>query len=309
MEPINAKDCRHIPVDFSVCYKTPSIPGMEKSHIHRELEVTMVLSDQVQCTIGSTRRTLRANTLVLFNNFERHCLNVPNESYYRHTCLFLPAFLGTDREEDPLACFFVRPVPEANLLPLNDTDAVLFRMLFEQMEGVAALPGDAYARQQELKLLLHVLLIELNRRHRAIYCRSEISGSGAFTLISQVISAIQEDLASDSNTLELLSRRFAVSRTRLASDFKAVTGTTLHQYLLDCRIWQSARLLEQGASAEEAGLAVGFQAPAHFSRCFKTRTGLSPKQYAMAHRGSSSLAPQGAASALRSAADTIPETS
>jgi len=69
----------------------------------------MVLSDQVPCTIGGTVHTLQANTLVLFNNFERHCINVPNISYYRHTCLFLPAFLGTDSEEDLLELLFRPP--------------------------------------------------------------------------------------------------------------------------------------------------------------------------------------------------------
>lgn len=290
MKQICTNDICHNPVDFSVQYKTPSIPCMEKSHIHRELEVTMVLSDQVPCTIGGTVHTLQANTLVLFNNFERHCINVPNISYYRHTCLFLPAFLGTDSEEDLLECFFVRPTPDANLIPLSGTDAALFGMLFEQMERVAALPGETYARRQELRLLLQVLLVEINRRHRLIY-GLEKSGGGTYTLISQVIAAIQEHLDSDRNTLETLGRQFAVSRTKLASDFKAVTGTTLHQYLLDCRIWRSAQLLEQGSSVEEAGMAVGFQAPAHFSRCFKARIGQSPKQYALAHRLTDQEAP------------------
>lgn len=273
----------HKSVEFSVRYKTPDLPGMEKSHIHRELEIMMVLSDQVQCTIGEVQHTLRANTLILFNNFERHCINVPGESYYRHICLFLPAFLGADSGEDLMTCFFVRPVPNANLIPLNAADAALFCMLFEQMERVAALPEEAYARRQELQLLLKVLLIEINRRHRAL-CGLEHPGGGTYTLISQVAAAIQEDLASSNHTLETLSRRFAVSRTRLAADFKSVTGTTLHQYLIDCRVWQSAQLLEQGISVEEAGAAVGFGAPAHFSRCFKARVGQSPKQYALAHR-------------------------
>lgn len=283
MKQINTADTCHKTIDFSVRYKTPSIPSMEKSHIHRELEVTMVLSDQVPCTIGTTRHTLKASTLVLFNNFERHCINGPNESYYRHTCLFLPAFLGTDSEEDLLACFFLRPTPDANLIPLSETDAALFRMLFEQMEHVAGLPGETYGRRQELKLLLQLLLVEINRRHRSMY-GTEPSGNGTYTLISQVIASIQEHLDSPANTLEALGRQFAVSRTRLASDFKAVTGTTLHQYLLDCRIWRAAQLLEQGCSAEEAGTSVGFQAPAHFSRCFKARIGQSPRQYALLHR-------------------------
>lgn len=271
------------PKEFRVRYKTEEVPGMEKSHIHRDLELAMVLSDQVNCTIGTVRRTLQANTLVLFNNFERHCLNVPGRGYRRYTCLFLPSFLGADGGEDLLACFFVRPTSDSNIMPLAPEEAARFRMLLDEMERVARLPEDSYARRRELQLLLKVLLVEVNRRHRA-QCGLEQPAGGAYTLVSQVAARIQEDLASPELSLEMLARRFAVSRTRLAADFKAVTGTTLHQYLMDCRVWQAAQLLEQGTPVEEAGAAVGFAATAHFSRSFKARVGQSPKRYAMAHK-------------------------
>ncbi|MGN0975426.1 MAG: hypothetical protein ACI4OL_05435, partial [Gemmiger sp.] len=142
------------PAEFLVRYKDERVPGMETSHIHRELELAMVLSDRVRCSIGPAEHTLRANTLVLFNNFERHCLNVPGGGYRRHTCVFLPSFLGADGDEDLLTCFFVRSAPDANLLVLDTAEAARYQALFTEMERVQALPEESFARRQQLQLLL-----------------------------------------------------------------------------------------------------------------------------------------------------------
>lgn len=272
----------HNATELSVRYKTPDIPGLEHGHIHRELEIVMILSDHVHCTIGQRDYILDANTLVLFNNFERHFLNVAGEGFCRHVCIFSPSFLGGDSQEDLLACFFVKPTEEINILKLEPEDAALFHSLFRQMEQIMEMPKDTYARRQELRLLLQVLLLEINRRRRE-ELGMEIS-SGKYTVISNILSVIQDEVDSPDLTLEALCRRFAVSRTALAKDFKDVTGTTVHQYLMDCRIWRAADLLKQGYSVEESGAAVGFQALSHFSRCFKMRVGKSPKQFAMEYR-------------------------
>lgn len=268
--------------DFRIAYKPPAVPVMEKSHIHRELELTMILSDRVRCRIGGAEHLLQKNTLVLFNNFERHCVTAQG-GYRRYVCLFLPAFVGGGEGEDLLACFFVRPQPDANILPLSPAAAARLRALFDRAEELYLLPESTYARRLELQLLLKVLLAEVNRLHRE-RCGLFVWEQGPYTRISQVLDHIQTHLAENDLSLDTLARRFAVSRTQLAVDFKAVTGTTVRQYIIDCRIWHAAALLEQGASAEQAGAAAGYLSPAHFSRSFKARVGQSPKRYALAHR-------------------------
>ena len=62
--------------------------------------------------------------------------------------------------------------------------------------------------------------------------------------------------------------------------FKQATGTTLIDYLQDCRVEEAKRLLEAGAMpVDEVSFEVGYEDPSFFRRVFKRRTGLAPNQY------------------------------
>ena len=77
----------------------------------------------------------------------------------------------------------------------------------------------------------------------------------------------------------------AVSRAGLAERtlkrrFKAATGSTLIQYLQNCRIEAAKRQLEGSHIAvDEVSADVGYEDPAFFRRLFKRSTGLTPGQY------------------------------
>lgn len=267
--------------EFSVAHKQPDAPLMGKEHLHRELELAMVLSDRVRCTINGKNHLLSRNTLVFFNNFERHRITAADGGYERYICMFLPSFVGAQAQADLMACFFGRPSGEANLLPLEDGEARRVYGVLQQMEALYRQPQEYYARRLELQLLLQVLLVEVNRMYRARW-QLPLHADGTYNRIAQVMEYIQTHLDQCLSLAEI-AHRFAVSRSQLATEFKAVTGTTTWQYIISCRIWQSAALLEQGATVEEAGTAVGFTALSHFSRSFKAHVGQSPKQYALTH--------------------------
>lgn len=269
--------------EFRVIHKESDAVLMEGAHTHRELELTMVLSDRVRCTINEKNYVLPKNTLVLFNNFERHYITAPDGGgYERYICMFLPSFVGVEAQEDLMACFFDHPTAEANLLPLEPEEAARVYEMLQRMEALYRQPQELYARRLELQLLLKVLLVEVNRMHRARWQAGQ-STDGVYNRISRVVEYIQGHLDHQLSLGEI-ARQFAVSRTQLAAEFKVVTGTSTWQYIISCRIWRAAALLEVGATVEEAGAAVGFGTLAHFSRSFKAHVGQGPKQYALSHR-------------------------
>jgi len=62
--------------------------------------------------------------------------------------------------------------------------------------------------------------------------------------------------------------------------FKRVVGTTFTEYVIDVRIDRAKELLQQHhLGCEEIAYTVGFQNYTYFYRCFKKRTGISPKTY------------------------------
>ena len=62
---------------------------------------------------------------------------------------------------------------------------------------------------------------------------------------------------------------------------KQLTGLGIVEFIRDIRLSQAAALLEQGQlNVTEIMYKVGFTTPSYFSKCFKTRYGLTPSEYA-----------------------------
>lgn len=79
--------------------------------------------------------------------------------------------------------------------------------------------------------------------------------------------------------LELLSRIRFTSKFHLLRLFKRYYGMTPKQYLMDKRIERAKNKLRNGLTVTETCFAVGFESLGSFSSLFKTKTGISPREY------------------------------
>ena len=71
--------------------------------------------------------------------------------------------------------------------------------------------------------------------------------------------------------------------------FKRETGKTFREYLLEFRVMEAKRLLEEtAANVTEILFSVGFNDPSHFTRLFKRQVGVPPLQYRKQRQGHSS---------------------
>ena len=85
-----------------------------------------------------------------------------------------------------------------------------------------------------------------------------------------------------SSTLKVadLARAACMSPTKFKECFKAVTGSTLTQYVQGRRISQAELLLRQpDLSIEQVARAVGYACASRFSELFRRETGLLPSEY------------------------------
>jgi len=80
-------------------------------------------------------------------------------------------------------------------------------------------------------------------------------------------------------TREELERRSGLGRSAFGAAFKAATGLSPTQWLMDRRMAEAHRQLTTSRDAIAAIAArVGFRDPFHFSRCFRRCYGVSPRQ-------------------------------
>lgn len=86
-------------------------------------------------------------------------------------------------------------------------------------------------------------------------------------------------------TVDELSSAAGMSPFHFSRKFKAITGVSPHQYLIQKRIDQSKKLLAAtGRPIAHIAIECGFSSQAHFSVAFKARVGSSPRVYRLQTR-------------------------
>ncbi len=123
-----------------------------------------------------------------------------------------------------------------------------------------------------------VILLEHLGRHAAPSRAREYSGCGR---LGQVIDYINANLAAELSIVEL-ARIAQASPFHFARGFKASTGVTPHQYVLERRIETAKSLLAAGhLSIADVSYACGFATQAHLTTVFRRLVGVTPKAYRM----------------------------
>lgn len=81
-------------------------------------------------------------------------------------------------------------------------------------------------------------------------------------------------------THQIIARAVNLSPTHLARIFHQVTGTTLLKRLTDIRVeYAKSLLLESTFPIADISMQVGYRSFGHFSKVFKSQTGVSPSDY------------------------------
>ena len=98
--------------------------------------------------------------------------------------------------------------------------------------------------------------------------------------IRAINDSIEKQMSEEAFSIETLAYDMAMSRTNFFRKFKALTGVTPNDYLKNYRLDRAAKLIREGARINEAAESVGFTSSSYFAKCFKSRFGVLPKDYA-----------------------------
>ena len=99
--------------------------------------------------------------------------------------------------------------------------------------------------------------------------------------LKKAIAKTEEHLSEPDYNVESLSADMCMSRITLYRRIQEQTGMSPTDFIRDIRLKKAAQLLLQSPSATIADVArkVGFATPKYFSRCFKEKFGVLPKDY------------------------------
>lgn len=86
-----------------------------------------------------------------------------------------------------------------------------------------------------------------------------------------------EESIYDDIDLNSIASQVGVSTSKLNEIFKTYTAMTPYQYYIHIKLHAAKALLEQGdLSIKEVAFRLGFEDQYHFSRLFKSKTGIAP---------------------------------
>lgn len=99
--------------------------------------------------------------------------------------------------------------------------------------------------------------------------------------IDNVMEIIEKEMENGDFNVDMLATQMNISRTKLFSKLKAITGQTPADFIMTIRLRRAAFLLKNNMELNIAEISdqVGFNVPKYFSKCFKERYHVTPQTY------------------------------
>ena len=203
----------------------------------------------------------------------------PSEPYER-VVVWLGRNYLTERStpEEPLdQCFDLARERGFHLLRADGERRLQYMQTIRQLEE--ALRSQEFGASRMADILCQQLLIGVNRE--ILWSRTAQEERDSYRVdpkmeevLKYVTSHLEEELSVD-----LLAKRFFISRYYLMHRFKDVTGYTVHQYISQKRLLRAGELIRQGVPVMKAAEQAGFSDYSTFLRAFQKTFHMSPKEF------------------------------
>tara|TARA_R110000868_G_scaffold383578_4_gene650614 strand:+ start:26411 stop:30523 length:4113 start_codon:yes stop_codon:yes gene_type:complete len=140
--------------------------------------------------------------------------------------------------------------------------------------------ADIYLTKPVKNKLLLTQLKVLLRREQRIDTPSQKTVLNESPLIKNTIQIIKRHLGNPDLNVELIADALAMSSATLYRNWKKDSDETINQLINKLRLEEALKLIEdENLTISEAAYSVGYKHLSHFSRAFKKRYGISPKEY------------------------------
>lgn len=250
-------------------------------HYHDAYEIYYLISGERYYFIKDKTYHATPGTLVMINPFDIHCTSNYDETPYERIILsfkksYINSVSSAFEDVNLLRCF----ESGVHLIEIGEQHKAL-------AEGLLNLMLEEYKSDDTLSLnkdyivknTLSELLLLISKYIGREKCEETNYKNSIHKTISEVVAYINNNY-SDDITLKSIAERFFISSCYLSRTFKAVTGSSLIEYINGVRIKVAQKLLKTtDMGITEISSAVGFKNTTHFGRIFKLYIGISPLKY------------------------------
>ncbi|KAA9022527.1 AraC family transcriptional regulator [Niallia endozanthoxylica] len=260
-------------------------------HSHHEYEIYFFCSGECKYLINNRIYELEPGDIILLDGMTLHKANPWGETIYTRSALhFSPTWL-TELISTLAIPILLDPFRKLNnplLRTRYDENGQYVDGQIKKISGILSDIDEELQRTGKKNELLEAeVKIELVQLLLAIYKMSQkelaqiTSKKTEKEVHAEEIASWIRDHYTEKISLDIISSKLNLSKYYISHVFKEVTGFTVMEYVMGCRLNQVKFLLEMepGLTLAEVAHASGFESIAHFSRYFKEKVGITPSRY------------------------------
>ena len=267
------------------------MPESNETESHSKYEIYFFEGGQCKYLIENRIYELEPGDIILLDGLTLHKSNITSpDSYVRSVIHFTPIWL---KEMLPLLGIpnLLDPFKKLNNCILRTGFDASGQYVSEKMKWIAKQleiidqefqsTGTINAvLEMELKLEFLHLLLYIYKKSECEHLQIKQKKTEKKLHAEKIASWINR-YYSEKICLERIAKEFNLNKCYVSHIFKEVTGYTVMQYVMECRLIQVKYLLEMrpDLSLEEIFTSTGFESADHFSHFFKEKMGITPTNY------------------------------
>ncbi|PWU69493.1 AraC family transcriptional regulator [Gracilibacillus dipsosauri] len=271
--------------NFKVNYRLEGEAGKIKAHSHIEYEIYLFHKGTCRYLIHNQIYDLQPGDILLMDGLALHKPNVPiNSEYIRSHVHFAPHSIETllsSLNASSLLDVFHK-LGHCLIRTTNKQEVNKLAGLIKQMSEINHEPMSKQEQEWELKALLVQVLIIVNRLGNTSSIKV-ISKKLDKTWQAERIATYIQQHFHEKLSIDKIATQLNLSKSYVSHVFKEMTGFTVMEYVMACRLKQVQYLLEveERKTLQQIADESGFESVSHLSRFFKKQMGITAKTYRM----------------------------
>ncbi len=254
----------------------PRNPGFQVMHWHEDLQFIYVTEGTIALHTLNARVKLKAGEGIFINKNKVHQVKQLEKCRYKSFAFpdyFLKFYFGS-----PAGVFVDNVTENESLEYYHFTEAVLW-----EKEILSLLKKLAQLEQEKTEIYPYEVLTILSGiwliLRKNIKLPTKQQENVLNIRMQEFLNYISGHYAEDIS-LESLAKSANVGKSECLRCFKTSLQTTPYKYLMEFRLSKAVALLQStDMTIGEVTEKVGFNQISHFGKCFKEKTGYTPKEY------------------------------
>jgi AraC family transcriptional regulator, melibiose operon regulatory protein len=253
-------------------------------HSHQEYEIYFFHAGSCRYLIHNQIYDLQPGDILLMDGMTLHKPNVsPHSKYVRSVVHFSPQWIKHILNEMG-SMYLLEAFQKLHHCLLRTNENAESKRLEEVVHRLADLKSssDTYDIQTEteMKVLLLQVLIIVHRLCQEEYTNIPLQKVDKAKHAENIATYVQENYM-NKLTLQSIAESLNLSKSYVSHVFKEMTGFTVMEYLMECRLTQVKYSLEMEPEKALKDIAYdcGFESVSHYSRFFREKVGVTAKEY------------------------------